>query len=144
MCPEFSPPRSQPALLHQLEHVAVADLRAREPDAETPERALEREVGHQRADHAGDPPVLARARGGDHVEELIAVVRRARGVGHQQAVAVAVERDADVGAMLAHRSRQRRPDASRPTASLMLKPFGSSPIAVTSAPSSWKTCGATW
>src|SRR5438105_2637446 len=39
-----------PALFaHQFQHVAVADARAAEADAEARHRLLEREVGHQRA-----------------------------------------------------------------------------------------------
>ncbi len=40
------------ALVHLLEHVAVADLRASERDARARERLLEAEVAHQRADDA--------------------------------------------------------------------------------------------
>ena len=40
-------------------------------------------------------------------------------------------------------SMARLPGAVAPNMSLMLKPSGATPIEVTSAPSSWNTCGAT-
>ena len=40
------------ALAQHFQHVAVADLGARERNVEPAERVLERQVGHQRADHA--------------------------------------------------------------------------------------------
>ena len=45
---------------HVLEHVAVADRRADQLDAEAGEMALEPEIGHHGADHAGpqQPAVL--------------------------------------------------------------------------------------
>ena len=46
-----------PAALEQaFEHVAVAHLGARERDAHLGEPALEREIGHERADHAAAQP----------------------------------------------------------------------------------------
>ena len=101
-------------LLHQLEHVTVADRRARERDAAAVERLFEAEVAHLRADeaarHRAAPPVVER----DHIEQLVAVVRATLGIDHDQPIAVAVERDAEVGPMLDHRRlqipRMRRAD----------------------------------
>ena len=74
-------------------------------------------------------------------EQRVAVHGLAALVHHHAAVGVAVERDPDVGAQLAHlRRRALRVAASR-TPSLMLRPFGSTPIANTSAPSSRSTVG---
>ena len=112
MWPEFSPPSSQRLLLQLLEHVPVADFRARQRDALARQRVLEAEVAHQRADDTavGDLPALVV--GGDHVQQLVAVVERAFAVGHDQAVAVAVERHAQVGAMSRAPARPEIADAS--------------------------------
>ena len=88
-----------PAALQQLlEHVAVADRGANDVDAAAAQRLLDAEVGHQRADDAGHGPAVVEAGGGEHVEQLVAVVEAAGAVDDLQPVAVAVEGDAVVGA----------------------------------------------
>ena len=79
-----------------------------------------------------------------HVEQLVAVVE------------AAVARRPSAGGRRRRRARcrsrrralaPRRPapaGAVAPTPSLMFMPSGVQPIATTSAPSSWNTCGATW
>src|SRR5205814_9228431 len=81
------------ALLEQLQHVAVADLRAQELDAARAQRELEPEVRHHRADDraAQRPRFEPVAR--EHIEELIAVDEVTALIDHQDAVAVAVERE---------------------------------------------------
>src|SRR5215813_11808708 len=107
---------------HVLEHVTVADRRARERDRQGPEIAFEAEIGHHGGDHAGlgetavGLPALR-----DHRQQLIAVDDAPALVGDEHAVAVAVE----------------------PHSRLMLKPSGSTPSEITSAPSSHNACGAT-
>src|SRR5689334_10209995 len=96
-----------PALEKAFEHVAVADLRAHEVDSHLREAALEREVGHQRADHAALQPRFGLAVLHHRVEELVAVEERAVVIGHREAVAVAVEGDAEVRAVIDHRARHR-------------------------------------
>ena len=91
---------------HRLQHVAIADGRARERDAAPRQRLLETEIAHEGPDdaagHATAPPVIER----DDVEKLIPVVHPALGVDHHQPVAVAVEREPYVGVMLDHRRLQ--------------------------------------
>ncbi len=94
---------------HVLEHVAVADWRARERDCQRPEIAFEAEIGHHGRDDAG----LGEAAVGlpalrDHRQQLIAIDDAPALVGDEHAVAVAVERDADVGAHFLHFLAKRR------------------------------------
>ncbi len=96
----------QPSLLfEQFEHVAIADLRTGERHAQFLQPALEREIGHQRADHAGNAPVL-HALAHDHVQQLVAVVDPPVGIDDDDAVGVAVECDAEVCLVGLHRMRQ--------------------------------------
>ncbi len=89
-------------LAHLLDHVAVADRRAREIEPETLEIALEPEIGHHRGDDAAARKPSALLPGlGDHRHELVAVDDAALLVDDHHAVGVAVERDADIGAHLA-------------------------------------------
>ena len=133
----------QPALfVEPLQHVAVAHGCALEGDALAPERLLQAEVGHQRADHAPREAAATAVVHRDHVEQLVAVVGAAVAVDHQQPVAVAVERDAEVRVVRDHRFL-RWLGCVAPTPSLMFNPFGSAPTEMTSAPSSWNTGGAT-
>src|SRR5260221_5134292 len=90
-----------------LEHVAVADAGAREGDAHLAEPALEREVGHQRADHAAREAAARLAMLHDRIQQLVPVEERAVPVGHREAVAVAVEGDAEVSIALDHGARER-------------------------------------
>ena len=107
------------------------------------QRDFDRHIGHQRADGAvhlaiGRDPVLDQ-----HVQQFVAVVQAACRIDHLQTVGVAIERNAEVRVMFARTARTSASGAVAPTPSLMLKPFGATPIGITSAPSSWNTCGAT-
>jgi len=78
---------------------------------------------------------------GDGVEQFVAVHDLAGGVAHHQAIAVAVQGDADVGAMLAYRTRQA---FSVGGAAFLVDIHAVGlrwrwPMA--SAPNSWNTCG---
>ena len=89
-------------------------------------------------------PAVARPWTGDERHQLVAVDQLARLVDQHQPVGVAVERDADVGAPCAtHLRLQQLPGRVEPQSPLMLKPSGETPIAMTSAPSSHSTVGAT-
>ena len=61
-------------LLQQFHHIAVAHLGALEWDAQFLQRMLERQIGHQRADHAAVQLALLLTMSGDHVEQLVAVI----------------------------------------------------------------------
>src|SRR3954468_19581242 len=93
---------------HLLEHVAVADRRAYQFNAETFEETLQSEIGHHGRDHARlrQPAVFLPALR-DHREQLIAVDHVAALVDQDDAVGVAIERDADVGTHFAHLAAQR-------------------------------------
>ncbi len=93
--------------LEHFQHVAIADLGARERNSQFFQRALEREIGHQGPHHSSQAPAFC-ALAGDHVQQLIAVVERAVAVGHEHSVPVAVERDAEVRLVLSHRALQGR------------------------------------
>ena len=131
-------------LAHVLEHVAVADRGAGERQAERREIALEAEIRHDGGD---DARLASRPSScqlcGDHRHDLVAVDDVAALVDNHDAVGVAVERDADVGAHLATLAHSAA-GAVEPQSLLMLKPSGSTPIAITSAPSSHSASGATW
>ena len=96
------------AAQHLLEHIAVADRRAHEFDAQAVEETLEPEIRHHGGDDArlGKPAVFLPALR-DHREQLVAVDQMAALVDQDDAVGVAVERDADVGAHFAHLAAQR-------------------------------------
>ena len=108
------------------------------------ERLLQRVVGHQRADHRPAQAAAALPVVGQHVDQVVAVGRPPSAVDEQHAVAVAVEGDAEIGA----RSRERRAASGsgwvEPTPSLMLRPLGSTPIAIDArAQFAQNTCGPT-
>ena len=84
------------ALLQELHHVTVADLRACKSDTEFPERVLEAEVAHQRSDNTGNRAARGTVRR-DHVEQPITVVEVSFRVRHHEAVSVAIKRDAQIG-----------------------------------------------
>ena len=89
-------------LAHMLDHVAVADRGALQPETEILQIALEPEIGHDRGDDAAAGEPSAPQPGlGDHRHQLIAVDHAALLVDDDHAVGVAVERDADIGAHLA-------------------------------------------
>ena len=140
MWPEFSPPSCQP-LAQLLQHVAVADLGARERNARARQRLLEAEVGHQRA---GEPalatpaPLVSRR---DHVQQLVAVVERPRDPpslrGRRRRRARC--RDRPVPAHLRRPgSRMRRAETVVDVEAVGLDAHGDHVRA-----RSWKTCGAT-
>ena len=91
------------ARAHALEHIAVADRRAHQLQANAAEIALEAEIGHHGGDDAGlaETAVFLPACGDDG-EQLVAVDDLAVLVDDHHAVGVAIERDADIGAHLAH------------------------------------------
>ncbi len=77
MWPEFSPPSSHPRRLHLLEHVAVADLRARERDVLRAPSACSNP--RLLISVPTTPPLATLAAlvvGRDHVQQLVAVVER--------------------------------------------------------------------
>ena len=77
---------------------------------------------------------------GEHREDLVAVDRLAGPVDREHAVAVAVEGDPEVVAADAHRLLEQR-EIGRAAAVVDVRP-GEAAIAVTSAPSRSKACGA--
>src|SRR5260221_9729001 len=79
-----------------LEHVAVADAGAREGDAHLAEPALEREVGHQRADHAAREAAARLAVLPDRIQQLGPAQERAVPVRHREPVDAAAQADAPV------------------------------------------------
>ena len=93
-----------------LEHIAVADRRAHQFEAQTPKVALKSEIGHHCCDHAGalEPAVFLPAFRND-CEQLIAVDHVAAFVHNQHTIGVTVERDADIGAHLPHLAAKARP-----------------------------------
>ena len=78
---------------------------------------------------------------GEDGHDLVAVHFAALVVHGQAAVRVAVVGNAQVGAVLAGRPACSGPRWVEPTPSLMLRPSGSAPMTMTSAPASLKTCG---
>ncbi len=126
-----------------LEHVAIADLRAREFGSQACECLLQAKIGHQRADHAaraaGQPAAGWRAMMNRIWSPSIS---RAVGVDHQAAVGVAVQRDAEIGAMRCAPPPCSGSRCVEPQSRLMLKPSGSiADRRCTSAPSSVKHGG---
>ena len=91
------------ALLHFLDDVTVADLRARQLEVQRFEIAVEPGVRHHRADDAATlerPRLVPGMR--DQSQNLVSVDDVAAFVGHHHAVRVAVERNAKIGTHLAH------------------------------------------
>src|SRR5262245_3082561 len=88
-------------LAHMLDHVSVADRRAREPKLDALQIALKPQIGHDGGDDAAarEPPALL-PRLGNHRHELVAVDDVALLVHDHDAVSIAVEGDADIGAHL--------------------------------------------
>jgi len=74
-------------------------------------------------------------------QNLVAVNRRPVGVDRQHPVSVAVERDAEIEVASEDCPLEER-QIRAPQPTLMFVPSGSAPIAVTSAPSCSKACGA--
>ena len=100
---------------HVLEHVAVADRRAHERNAQIAEIALEAEIGHHGRDDAGlGETAVGLPAFGDHRQQLVAVDDAPALVDDEHAVGVAVERDADIGAhFLAPSGKAPRARSSR-------------------------------
>ena len=145
--PEFSPPQLPAALAQQLEHVAVADLGARE--RRCPSRASafsKREIGHQRADDAARTFSFGRAMLHDRVEQLVAVVRACRRASTiTRRSPSPSKRDAEIGLRARPPRAQVRRARWRRTPSLMLKPSGW--LADRDRPrrrARGTRCGATW
>ena len=128
---------------HMFHHVAVTHLGAGECQLLTSEIAL-----RPRFDMmvATSPPPRSSPRlahdVSDERHELVAIHHLALVIGNDDTVRIAVERDADI--------RTEFPDFGahglgwvEPQSSLMLVPFGSLPIWITSAPSSHSAVGAT-
>ena len=98
---------------------------------------MEAEVRHRRDGDAVDAEVEREDR-----EDLVAVDRLAALVDREHPVAVAVEGDPEVEAAVADDVGAARARSVAPQPTLMFVPSGSSPIAVTSAPSCSNACGA--
>ena len=105
---------------------------------------LEPEVRHDRRDDRAAPSARRglQAERRDQRHQLVAVDQLALLVDDDQAVGVAVEREADVGAAGDDRLLQQL-GMVEPQPSLMFVPFGATPSAMTSAPSSHSASGAT-
>ena len=90
-----------PLVLKQaFDDIAVADIGPVETDAQFPECQLESEIGHERSDHIPAQRLLAQARPGDDVENVIPVDEPAVCIDEQDTVAIAVEGDAEIGLLL--------------------------------------------
>ena len=143
--PDCSPPSDEAALEHLLHHVLVADRAAHQLDARLAQRDLEADVAH----HGRDDGVAAAAApapscGAPHSSITASPsTTRAAVVDEDRAIAVAVERHAHPVAALAHERRPGAPGCVEPHSRLMLRPSGSSPMTVTSKPSSRNSRGAT-
>src|SRR5262245_29115521 len=88
-------------LAHVLDHVTVADRRAREPELDALQIALKPQIGHNGGDDTAPreaPALLPRL--GDNRHELVAVDDVALFVHDHDAVGIAVESDTDIGAHL--------------------------------------------
>src|SRR5262249_42291765 len=118
---------------HVLEHVAVADRRARERECQAPEIAFEAEIGHHGRHHAGLGEAAVRLPAlRDHRQQLIAIDD-----------APALSRAMPLSARISSTFWQRAAGSVEPHSRLMLKPSGSTPSEITSAPNSHSACGAT-
>ena len=73
MCPDCSPPKTNPPETHAFQHVAVADGGALERDAARLQRALETDIAHDRSDDriAGYVPRIVQRRR-DRIHHVIA------------------------------------------------------------------------
>ena len=129
---------------HLLEHVAVADVGPAHLDALGGHGPPEAQVGHRR-DHDGvarqvAPPAQVQGQQG---EDLVAVHRRARPRPPRAPGRRRRRRPGPRSAPAdAHRRRRAAARSVDPQPSLMLTPSGSTPIAVTRAPSRSSTSGA--
>ena len=84
---------------HVIEHVTVADRRARDRNSQIAEIAFEAEIGHHGRDDAGPGETTVRIPAlRDHRQQLVAVDDAPALVDDEHAVGVTVERDADIGA----------------------------------------------
>src|SRR5712675_777865 len=131
------------AAQHLFEHIAVADLRAHELDTLAFEKALQSEIRH----HGGDDTRLGEAAVflpalRDHREQLVAIDQMSALIDKNDAVGV----PSSAMPMSARISRTLRHSASGevdPHSLLILYPSGSTPMAITSAPSSQSASGTT-
>ena len=128
---------------HLFKDMMVADPR---PDERQPSRLqapLEPDITHDRCDDAGTrkPPVFMPVLS-DDCEDLVAVNQPAVFVYHD-------DRSASPSSAIPLSARRSRTFAIKacgavePLSRLMLRPFGSTPIEITSAPSSQSASGAT-
>src|SRR5438270_13749487 len=85
-------------LAHVLEHVAVADRRARKPNPHARKMAFKAEIRHHGGHDArlAEPAVLLEALG-SHRQQLVAIDEMAAFVDDNHAIGITVERDADDG-----------------------------------------------
>ena len=96
-------------LAHVLDHVAVADRRADEVEADALQVALKPQVGHDGGDDAvALQPARFAPGASDHAHELVAIDLPALLVHQDQPVGVAVQRDAEVGAIGEHFALEHR------------------------------------
>jgi hypothetical protein len=95
-------------LAHMFEHVAVADGRALERQADALKMPLQPEIGHDGGDDAGpgEPPLVAPALR-HHGHQLIAIDHMPLLVDDEHAIRIAIERDAEIGPHFLHLAHQR-------------------------------------
>src|SRR4029453_2029137 len=95
-------------LAHVLEHITIADGRARQLEADFLKIALESEIAHDRADDArlGQAPVFFPAFG-DHRHQLVAVDEVTTLTDHHHPARIAIKREADIGAHFTYLAAQR-------------------------------------
>ena len=82
-----------------LEHVAITDRGPQKRNVQHGQRLLHSEIGHQRADDSALEQTCRTPIGGNHVQELIAVINSPVGTNHYNAIAVTVEADSKIGAI---------------------------------------------
>src|SRR6185295_19696475 len=85
------------------QHIPIAHLGAAKLDALLSQRDFETQVAHYRPDHGPLQQAGALARGGNDVDELVAIDLAAEAVDHDQAVAITVERNTRGRAHARHR-----------------------------------------
>ena len=144
MWPDCSPPTLKPLRAHRLEHVAVADLGAEQLEAAGPRGSVRGRGWTSRSRRSPPPSSTPRRAPGRAPISAISwspSIDLALLVDHDQPVGVAVERDADIGAGSRPPSPAAASGSVEPQPSLMLRPLGETPIAITSAPSSHKRRG---